>query len=308
MSKKKLLVVMLVFALFIAGCGTKKTEDTKAPAAPQVGIMDMNKAVKGHPKYSQLMSLGQQADAMAVQLEAQQSTADRGALGTSASEMSQNQITELNKAFEQEFNAKMSAKQEELSPRIVAKADAVRRLLSEEMQKYSDQLDKEYQPQIFNLQLKLKTVQLGKEETAVLQTELERIQAQRSEALGLKQGQLAARMDELIAPEKAAVEQQLAAYAKELNEEISKKAAVKQAEIAARGNEPPRADLPSQIQEQLVMKQQEIEALQGSIIANITDKTAKVATESGFEAVLVNVAVNISAVDITTQVIAECNK
>lgn len=303
---------MLVFALFIAGCGTKQAVDTKAPA-PKVGIIDMNKAVKGHPKYNQLMSLGQQADTMAAQLEAQQLASARGTSDTSISGMSQNQMTELNKGFEQEFSAKMSAKQEELNPRIVARADAIQRALSDEMQTYSDQLDKEYQPQIFNLQLKLKTVQLAKEEATVLQAELEKIQAQRSEALSAKQRQLAARMDELLAPEKAKVEEQLAAYAKELNEEISKKAAVKQTEIVARGNEQQMSaaqtdQASSSIQKQLAMKQQEIQALQGSIIANITEKTAKVATEGGIEAVLINVAVNVSAVDITTQVIAECNK
>jgi len=56
------------------------------------------------------------------------------------------------------------------------------------------------------------------------------------------------------------------------------------------------------------LKKQEIAALQDLIIVNITEKTAKIAAESGYEAVLTNVTVNVSAVDITTQVIAECNK
>jgi len=316
-SRMKLLIMMLVFALFIAGCGTK-AEDTTTPApapAPQVGIIDMNKAIKAHPQYNQLMTLGQQADTMVAQFEAQQLAAARTAPAPAAPipDMSQNQVAELHKASEQEFNAKMSAKQDELSPRITAKADAARQTLSAEMKAYNDQLDKEYQPQIFNLQLKLKTVQLTKEETTVLQTELEKIQAQRSVALEAKQAQLATRMDELVAPEKAAVEQQLAAYAQQLNEEISKRTAAKQAEIVGRVNEQPIPETQagqdtSAAQEQLAMKKQEVEALQASIIANVIEKTAKVAAENGYEAVLTNVAVNVSAVDITTQVIAECNK
>jgi len=304
--------MMLVFGLFIAGCGTKQAEDTTAPA-PQVGMIDMNKAIKAHPQYNQLMTLGQQADTIAAQSEAQQLAAARQNPATSSPDMSQNQLAGLNKASEQEFSAKMSAKQDELSPRIAAKADAARRTLSAELKAYSDQLDKEYQPQIFNLQLKLKTVQLGKEETAALQTELEKVQAERSAALATKQTQLAGRMDELVAPEKAAVEEQLAAYAKQLNAQISQQAAAKQAEIVGRSNEQQQIPVaPDQgtngAQEQLAMKKQEIAALQDSIIANIIDKTGKVAAESGFEAVLTNVAVNVSAVDITAQVIAECNK
>ena len=309
--------MMLVFALFIAGCGTK-AEDTTTPApapAPQVGIIDMNKAIKAHPQYNQLMTLGQQADTMVAQFEAQQLAAARTAPAPAAPipDMSQNQVAELHKASEQEFNAKMSAKQDELSPRITAKADAARQTLSAEMKAYNDQLDKEYQPQIFNLQLKLKTVQLNKEEAAAQQAELEKIQAKRSEALGLKQKQLNARMDELIAPEKAAVDEQLATYSKDLDAQISKQAAAKQAEIVARGQQQqipiaPTNQATSGMPEQLAMKKQEFEALQGSILANITEKTAKVATENGYEAVLTNVAVNVSAVDITTQVIDECNK
>jgi len=304
---------MLVFALFIAGCGTKKVEDTKTPVAPQVGIIDMNKAVKGHPKYNQLMTLGQQADTMAAQLEAQQIAVARQASVQAIPDVSQNQLTELNKASEQEFSAKMSAKQDELSPQISAKADAVRRTLSDEMSAYTAQLDKEYQPQLFNLQLKLKTVQLTKEETAVLQTELEKIQTLRSDALAAKHAALAAKMDELMAPEKAAVDQELAAYAKQINDEISNKATTLQSEMIARGNEQhmPVTQMDQatgQMQEQLAMKKQEIQALQESIIANITDKTATVAIAGGFETVLTNVAVNVSAVDITTQVITECNK
>jgi len=303
---------MLVFTLVLAGCGTKQAVDTKAPAT-LVGIMDMNKAVMGHPKYNQLMDIGQQADTIAAQLAAQQLATARMTTVTSSPDVSQNQMVELDKASEQEFSGKMSAKQDELSPRITAKVDAVRLALSDEMKAYNDQVDKEYQPQIFNLQLKLKTVQLTKEETVVLQTELEKIQARRSAILAEKQAQLAGRMEELIAPEKAAVEQQLAAYAKELNDEISKKATVRQGEILARGNEQamaaPQSDQhANELQEQLAMKKQEFEALQGLIIANITEKAAKVAVANGFEAVLVNVVVNVSAVDITTQVIAECNK
>ena len=51
-----------------------------------------------------------------------------------------------------------------------------------------------------------------------------------------------------------------------------------------------------------------MQALQDSIIENIKDKTGKVAVDRGFEAVLTNALVNVSGVDITDAVIAECNK
>jgi len=303
---------MLVFVLFIAGCGTKKQAEDTTPPAPQVAVIDMNKAFKAHPKYNQLLALGQQADTIAAQLEAQQLAANRQIPAQSIPDVSDNQLSELNKASEQEFSAKMSAKQDELNPRLAVKAEAIHGTLADEMKTYTDQVDKEYKPQIFNLQLKLKTVQLTKEQTTALQGELEKIETQRSEALSVKQQQLAGRMDELMAPEKAAIQQQLTAYATELNTEISKKAAAKQTEIVARGNEqqiPLAVTEPTAVDTSpLAMKKQELEALQEAIITDITDKTGKVAIDNGFAAVVANVTVNVSAVDITTQVIAECNK
>ena len=303
---------MLVSAIGIAGCGTKQT-DTKAPDKAQIGIIDMTKAVKAHPKYSQLAELKKQADTLAAQLEAQQLATRQAQTFQSSPNMLQQDMTELSKVSQQEFNAKMSAKQEELNGRIGTKVDAIRRTLSDEMNAYNAQIEKEYQPQVFNLQLKLRTVQMTKEEAASIQAELDKLQAQRSAALSTKQAELAARMDQLTAPEQAALEQQLAAYAKELGDEISKQAGAKQAELAARGSEQNKTAAPldqtsSGLPQQLNSKRQEIEALQGFIIAHIKEQTAKIALGSGYEAVLTNVKVNVSGVDITDAVIAECNK
>ena len=305
--------MMLMVALFTAGCGAKQTQDTKEQT-PQVGIIDVTKAIKGHPKYNQLMDLTKQANTLAGQLEAEQQAVARQDQSVQLNpEAPQRELEELSKVFEQEFNAKMSAKKDELSPRINAKADAARRTLSAEMDAYTEQIEKEYNPQIFNLQLKLKTVELSKEEMAALQTDLEKLQAQRSQALATKQQQLMLRMDELVAPEKNAVEEELAAYAKELNAELGQQGAARQAEIMARNsNQQPLApqsnQVASELQQQLIMKQKEIEALQGAILANIKEKTAVVATEGKYHAVITNVAVNVNAADITAKVIAECNK
>ncbi|MBC8016542.1 MAG: OmpH family outer membrane protein [Sporomusaceae bacterium] len=309
MSYRIFFIIMLVSAIGIAGCSTKQP-DTKAPDRAQIGIVNMNKAVKAHPKHSQLAELSKQADTLAAQLEAQQFAIQQAQAFQPGSNMLQTQMTELSKASEQEFNAKMSVKQDELNMRISTKVDAIRRTLSDEMKTYNDQIEKEYQPQIFNLQLKLKTLQMTKEEAASIQAELDNLQAKRSAALAAKQAELAARMDELTAPERAASEQQLAAYAKELGDEISRQAGAKQAELAARGNEQNNTagQTSGELPQQLNSKRQEIEALQRFIIGNIKDKTAKIAVEKGYEAVLTNVAVNVSAVDITDAVIAEFNK
>lgn len=318
MSRSKFLIMMVAFMMLVAGCGTKQqVQEPKAPEKPQVGVIDINKAARSHPKYSQLQSLQQDANTLEAQVQAEQAAAAQRSQSTlPLPETSQGDMNELNKAFQQQFTDKMSAKEKEVNAKLAAKENTVHQTLSDEFKTYTDQVDKEYQPQIFNLQLKLKTVQLTKEEAASLQEELEKLQSQQADKLAAKQKELSAKMNETLAPDKTAAQQELEAYSKQVNEEISKQAAAKQAEIAARDSQQlsaPGTALQGQAadgskQQQLVLKQQEIQALQDSIIENIRDKTSKIAIERGLEAVLTNVTVNVSAVDITDAVIAECNK
>lgn len=307
---------MIAFMMLVAGCGTKKVEDAKVSQEPLVGVIDINKAVKSHPKYNQLQSLEQEANTIVAQVKSQQAAAaQRSQAILPLPGMSEGDMAELNKAFQQQFTEKMSVKEKEINTRLAAKENAFHQTLSDEFKNYTAQVDKEYQPQIFNLQLKLKTVQLTKEETASLQSELEALQTQQADKMSGKQKELAAKMNELLAPDKAAASQELESYSKQVNEELSKQAAAKQAEIAARTTQQtPAPDInlqgqaASDLEQRLVMKQQEIQALQDSIIENIKDKTSKVAIERSFEAVLTNVTVNVNGVDITDAVIAECNK
>lgn len=317
MSRSKFLILMVAFMMLVAGCGTKQqVQEPKAPEKPQVGVIDINKAARSHPKYSQLQALQQDANTLEAQVQAEQAAAAQRSQSTlPLPETSQGDMNELNKAFQQQFTDKMSAKEKEVNAKLAAKENTVHQTLSDEFKTYTDQVDKEYQPQIFNLQLKLKTVQLTKEEAASLQEELEKLQSQQADKLAAKQKELSAKMNETLAPDKTAAQQELEAYSKQVNDEISKQAAAKQAEIAARSQQlsAPGTTLQGQAadsskQQQLVMKQQEIQALQDSIIENIKDKTSKIAIERGLEAVLTNVTVNVSAVDITDAVIAECNK
>ncbi|EIW15975.1 MULTISPECIES: hypothetical protein [Pelosinus] len=313
MSNHKFLIMILALMMLVAGCSTKKVQDAKEPQ-PLVGIVDMKKAVQSHPKYKEVLALEQEVRSISAQAQAQQAAMAQSAQKTlSLPETSQGDLAELNKAFQQEFTEKMSLKEQEINTRLAAKENSIHQTLSDEFKVYTDEIDKEYQPQIFNLQLKLKTVQLTKEEAASLQEQLETLQTQRAEKIAEKQKQLNVQMTEKMAPDKVAAQQELEAYSKQVNQEISQKAAAKQEEIVKRNMQ--TFSLPGNTaqesgngQQQAMMKQQELKALQDWIIQDVNDKTGKVAIESGLEAVLTNVTVNVSGVDITAAVIAECNK
>lgn len=311
--------MILILTALLAGCGTKPTQETTPPVVPKVGVIDMDMAVKAHPKYKELLELGKKADGIAASLQAEKFSMAQQAQQLQnlsmpfVSETSQQELLELSKTFEQEVNSQLVAKEREIQEKLMGKADGINKELTAEMNAYSEQVEKEYQPQLFNIQLKLKIVQLSKEEAALLQAEQEKLQAQRDETIKQKHEELSKRMEERMKAARAPLEQEALTYRKQLEDELAKKMADKQAEILSRDNGQhiptlPMQDGNQQMPEELAKKQQEIDALQGLILDDITDKTAKIAVQNGFELVLTRVIVNISAVDITTQVINECKK
>lgn len=302
---------MVFVVAFTAGCFNKSAKDTNATSA-SVGVIEMTKAVQAHPKYQQLTILRQQLNTLIAQAQAKQQPVS----GLSPAGMVQDHAA-LNTAFEQEYKEKMSAKQSELHQTLVAKADHLRSQLATEFKEYTEEIDKDYQPQIFSLQLKLKTLQLSKEEMASFQAELEKLQQTRSEKLAAKEKQLAEQMDKTMAPEQAAVEQELAAYSQQLNNELAQKAAAKGAEIAERNNLAANANNLAnaavansmrELEQQAGMKRQEISTLEQAIIQDVRDKAAKVAAERQLDTIIANAQINVNAVDITEAVIAEFKK
>lgn len=317
----------MIAVFFVAGCFSKPEQNTRTPAAPKIGVVDMNKAIKAHPQYQQLASLQQQYNLLAAKLESRQSAAGKAQDNAGAGQKSLVSLPDepqenIGAGFEQEYNSRMAARQAELNAVLDDKTAHTRSSLAAEQQAYNNELDQQYQPQIFSLQLKLKTLQLGKEEMAALTEQLEQLQKERAAKAAAREQALAARLDSVMLGEKSVAEEQLAAFSRQLNEEIAQKAAAKSAEVSARNqallpenpvsvpDTSPAPLLPDTGEEEtlLAMKQQEIAALQQTILEDIRDKAAKVAAEQGLETVLANVQVNSSAVDITNGVIGEFSK
>lgn len=314
MSIKRTVIPLMVLLVLVAatGCFNKSAQqDTAAPAG--IGVIDLNKAVEVHPKYQQLLTLKKELNTIVAQAEVEQQQAAAKAKPQAGGLLAPDGAA-LNTALEQEFKEKMAAKQTELQQTLAAKAADLHSKLGTELKEYSSEVDQEYQPQIFNLQLKLKTVQLNQEELTALQAEVQQLQQMRSEKLAVKEKELSERMNASLAPEQAAAEQQLAAYAKELQAELAQKAAAASAEIAARNQTsldslaPDPGAVTGQLAQQAGMKRQEIQVLEEFILQDVRDKAAKIAAERQLDSVIANVRVNVSAMDITEAVIAEFKK
>ncbi|MDR3592290.1 MAG: molecular chaperone Skp [Negativicutes bacterium] len=295
------LIVLAALVMLAAGCGTKPAQDTKTPDLPQVGIVDTQTVIKNHPKFGDLQRLRQEYAVLAAQVQA--------AGGQAGTNLPESLPAGMNEAAEREFGAKMAAKEKELKTELGSAEEQERQSAQTALDAYVGELDKVYQPQIFSIQLKLKTVQLSKEEGAALQADLERIQGERSAKIAARQQELAKKMDQTMTAKQADAERRLDAYKQQLNVAIAGDLTAKQAELAgqAAAAQPDRGGQ-SDLEQQLAMKQQEIKSLQDFISSDIRDKSGKLAAEKGLGAVLADVGVNVSAVDLTAAVIAEFKK
>lgn len=308
----RFLATLIIGAVLLTGCA-RSTPETKPPAAPELGVIDVDKAISAHPKYQEWQKLKQQAATLSQQLTAE---ANRAAAAANTPQLpldlKGSAAAGLHAAAEQEFNAKMAAKQQELQVKLAEKANKVHEELSLKLKAYAEELDKEYQPQIFNQQLKLQTVRMDEKEAAQVKKKLEDLKAEQAGKVAAKEKELAQTLDAAMAPEKAAIEQQLAAYAKQVNAEIADKMAAETADMSAKiGQATAPLAAPgnnSQLEQQLGMKQQEINVLEEFILNDIRDKTAKVAVERQLDAVLTGHKVNVHAVDVTDAVIAAFKK
>lgn len=301
-----LLVAFTAAALAIASGCSKPAPDTKAPISNPIGSIDMAKVIKSHPKYAELDRYQKQLNNLAIEIEQRSlSPQPAGANGS----LPGSSVQGLANALEQEFNAQMAQKQAEIENTLNAKADQVRGELSANMQAYAAQVDQEYQPRIFSLQLKLKTVQLAKEEAEKIQKEMEGLQTERHSKLAAKEKELAAELETRMLPAQTAAKQELSVYAQELNKRNQDAFAQKSAELSSRtGQALTSTPAIVGLEQQAVMKKQEITALEEYIIKDIKDKAAKIAAEKKLEAVLANVRINILAVDISDAVITEFKK
>lgn len=304
-TRLALFTALVLAFLTVSGCGSHKSPDTPTAAPAKLAVIDLDKAVKAHPKYADYLRLQRDYTALAARIEAEK------AQSTQSPAMSPSLAATdgAAKAAEQEFNARMAAKEAEIRTGLMAEADKQRQAATAQLDEYGRELDQQYQEQIFNLQLRLKTVQLSKEEAAAAEADLAKLKAERTAKLAAREQELAAKMNSTMAAKQAQRQQELSAYGSTLNAEIADRLSHQQAEAATRV--PPSGPLSGAAGDaawQLAVKHQEAATLQDFIIADIRDKAAKIAAEQKLDAVLTKVTLNVSATDITAAVIAEFKK
>ena len=300
MRKRFLRIPARVLALvltsgLLAGC-FGAVQKPSAPAA-SLGVVDMDKVFQAHPKQAELENLQRQYLALEEQLMMLQSQAAMTPSSAGAGDVT---------AEEKEFNAKMAARQQELQERFDQKLNVELSRANELLQSYGDQLEKELQPELFSLQLKLNALQNSPAEAAQLTSRMDAIKKDYQERMSVRQTQLNAEVDQNMSPEKQAVEKQLREYAAQVQNEIQ--ARLTSQRTAASRLAAPADGAAGELQRALGMKRTEVETLQEFIRNDVRSKAAKLAAERNLEMLLTGYRVNLTAVDLTAAVTAEVKK
>ena len=172
---KKIAVVALTCILaWSAGCSsTPSTPSSPAKTPePSYAMVDMQKLLELHPSRAKLRQMEQ---AFAV---AEAKTADK---------------TALLDAARAEFEAAMKIRQNQDKAELADKQKQLGDQLNEERRLFIEKLEAEYRPLLFNIDLKLKTVQHLPTDAQALQQEKARLEAERQQKLKNKEDELGAR-------------------------------------------------------------------------------------------------------------------
>ena len=302
-----LLVVLIAFAL-VSGCSKQPVPETKPSVVNSFGIIDMQKAIEAHPKYQEVAGMQKQLNTIVFQINQRQSSLMRHTGNFAAVESSA--AVGMQKMLDREFQIRMSKKQDEINSRLDKSAVQFRRELAVEMQTFAEEVDREIEPQLMNIQLKMRTLQLTAEERAAFQQNFDKLAKERSERLRLQEQRLYSKLETWMAPQKIAAEQELTAFSQQLKAELAKKEATQMEQFTDRALPPlnDQTDNLSELQAQADRKQHEIAGLKEEIFRDVRDKTVEAAISMQLDIVVTNILVNSNAVDITGNVIAELKK
>ncbi|MCE5286579.1 MAG: hypothetical protein LLG02_12130 [Pelosinus sp.] len=308
----RFLVLMIAGPLVMTGCfGKTQPQDTKAPVIEnKLGIIDMNKIVKAHPRYNEYQTLQLQINALNYQLEAKAQLAAPEALLNQPSEFQESETAGgLSKSSQVGSDVKLAKKREQLNDQYNAQAAKAKQSAAAQLEAYRTELEKEYVLPLFNLKLK-QTASLSQSDAAAVQAEIEKIKIEQQQKYAAKAALLESQMNQLVAAEYEHLQAEMLAYQKELNKEA---VAVKPAESAVQDSWSPlpiENDSADQVKltEQLSALQQKQALLEQQILEDIQNKTGQIAAEKGLDTVITNIKVNIRALDITELVIAGLKK
>ena len=296
-----LLIVFTVLALMLSACG-------KIGGGEKIAVVNWDKVLQEHPQHSRLQKLKEEYSLL-LDKRREQEIIGKTRMSNLAKlyQLKQNSKQNfLSADFMTRMMEKQTAEQEKLKQLSNQIADEIDRELAEEEKK----LNEHYRLRLFNLRLKLDTVRMVPEERKKVEAELKAVQAERdSDRMMLMQHKFGL-VNQRMEPHVKAMQQRLDAYALQLQTQMRaemKKDSGKD-DVALQKVPAALKELLGTVDEELDKQQQAIETMETAIKKDMESVVAKLAKERGYSVVFHKYRMNVSAEDITGDVIAGLKK
>ncbi len=294
-----LLIVFTVLALMLSACG-------KIGGGEKIAVVNWDKVLQEHPQHSRLQKLKEEYSLL-LDKRREQEIIGKTRMSNLAKLYQLKQNSKQN-FLSADFMTRMmeKAEQEKLKQLSNQIADEIDRELAEEEKK----LNEHYRLRLFNLRLKLDTVRMVPEERKKVEAELKAVQAERdSDRMMLMQHKFGL-VNQRMEPHVKAMQQRLDAYALQLQTKMRaemKKDSGKD-DVALQKVPAALKELLGTVDEELDKQQQAIETMETAIKKDMESVVAKLAKERGYSVVFHKYRTNVSADDITEDVIAGLKK
>lgn len=293
-----LTVFILGLTLLVSACGRPGSGD-------KIAVVDLEKVLADHPRQVELQKEKQSYEAL-------QKARDSQALFLRTQMANLRTLQAVKQSGRKNFLAAdlfTRMTEEELKEQeALEKARAEASLRADrELAEESEALERQYRLRIFNLRLKLETVQMTPEEKEKVRQELDRVLAERNrdlDALEARKGELVARD---IAPLVEASRKRLAAAAEEYHKGAAADISGMEKKDADTLETAPKAllDNLAKMDRQLEAEKQKLDALESGLRDDITSRVTRMAKKRGYTVVFSRYQTNVSADDLTQDVINE---
>ena len=298
-----LTVILLLVALVCSSCGFHKQG-----GAEKIAVLDWNKVLEAHPDQVRLKRMKEEYNLL---LKKRQEQEARGKVQVSSlARLHQLKETSRRSYKTADYMVRLSERQADEERQLAEKEAAVAGQAERELVSERQAVEDKYALTIFNLRLKLEGLKLKKDERAQTKAELERVLLARDKDRMAVEAHKQALVAERTQADRQAMQDRMAAYAKELQGELaggSDEAARKDKELFQKAPESLQALLGS-VDRELDKRQQEIELLEKSIQQDVGSIVTKLAKEKGYTIVFHKYKANVSADDITQPVIRDLQK
>ncbi len=288
------LMVLIVFSMMIlSGCAKQPVEEKK-PA--KFGVLDLNEVMQNHPLYEQYLSKRHQLEKLRWQLV---QTATEEKFHVESGENAEFA------AVAGELDAKLALLQTEWQRRINEQEKELQQQLEKKMSDYQAEIDARNADELFNLHLRSVSLQMSQANIEANQRAAEEIRVKKEELLAARHTELRQEKNRRLSELHEKARAEIDAFYQQGQEQLQ---TMQQAAVAAAEKKALQLQQSPQANNAVEAAEKDILQLEGRMKNDVVQVVALVAEKNELDSVFTKVVLNINAIEITKEVIAEIVK